>query len=478
MGQSPSDLQACIDLVGNGRVNFAAYPHTPFYQINWTAQDISGVVKCAALSGFKVQAKSGGHSYGNYGLGGEDGAVAIDLVNMKKFVMDNSTWFATIGAGTLLGEVDEKLHAAGGRAFAHGVCLGVGIGGHCTIGGLGPMSRMWGACLDHIVEMEVVTADGSIVRANENKNKDLFFALRGAASGFGIITEFVMRTHAEPQDVVSYEYNFRFGKQVDAAAMFSKWQTLMADPKLDRRFGSMFIMFPFGTVITGTFYGTEEDFEKSGIRDYLPNKEGIKENGSLILNDYLGSMAHRAEKESLYVSNLAIPFYSKSIGFKRDELLGPDEVKRLFDWTDKAEKGTHFWAIIFDAAGAILEDIRQDSSAFAHRDKIMFYQSYGVGLPLKQATRDFVTGFHEQVLKLAKPGTWGTYPGYVDIALSQPQRQYWDSNLATLQRIKGVRDPNDVFHNPGSVRPPQQVLREPGQSRDDDGPGNLDGPAQ
>jgi len=47
--------------------------------------------------------------------------------------MDKVTWYATIGAGTLLGDVTTKLHDAGGRAFAHGVCPGVGIGGHATI---------------------------------------------------------------------------------------------------------------------------------------------------------------------------------------------------------------------------------------------------------------------------------------------------------------------------------------------------------
>jgi len=37
------------------------------------------------------------------------------------------------------------------------------------------MSRMWGSCLDHVVEVEVVTADGTIRRANANQNQDLFF---------------------------------------------------------------------------------------------------------------------------------------------------------------------------------------------------------------------------------------------------------------------------------------------------------------
>jgi hypothetical protein len=47
--------------------------------------------------------------------------------------MDTTTWQATIGAGTLLGDVTQKLHDNGNRAMAHGVCPGVGIGGHATI---------------------------------------------------------------------------------------------------------------------------------------------------------------------------------------------------------------------------------------------------------------------------------------------------------------------------------------------------------
>lgn len=89
--------------------------------------------------------------------------------------MDNSTWRATVGAGTRLGAMDEKLHDAGGRAVAHGICPGVGLGGHATIGGLGPSSRMWGSCLDHVLEVEVVTAEGEVVTANEEENADLFW---------------------------------------------------------------------------------------------------------------------------------------------------------------------------------------------------------------------------------------------------------------------------------------------------------------
>lgn len=188
-----SGLEDCLNTVCADRSDCVSYPGglNLLYQPSWvkpynlaidvspaavirpnSTEDVAAIVKCASENGAKVQARSGGHSYANFGLGND--AVAVDLVNMQKYSMNETTWYATIGAGTNLGDVDTKLHETG-RAFAHGVCPGVGIGGHATIGGLGPMSRMWGSALDHIVEVEVVTANGTVVRANEDQNSDMFF---------------------------------------------------------------------------------------------------------------------------------------------------------------------------------------------------------------------------------------------------------------------------------------------------------------
>ena len=94
-----------------------------------TVEQVSAAVKCAVKAGVKVQPRSGGHSFANYCLGGVDGALVVDLVHLQKFEMDTTTWKATIGAGTLLADVTKRLHDAGGRAIAHGICPQVGIGG-------------------------------------------------------------------------------------------------------------------------------------------------------------------------------------------------------------------------------------------------------------------------------------------------------------------------------------------------------------
>ena len=46
----------------------------------------------------------------------------VDLVNFQKFSMDPKSWRATFGAGTLLGDLTDRLYKNGKRAIAHGTC--------------------------------------------------------------------------------------------------------------------------------------------------------------------------------------------------------------------------------------------------------------------------------------------------------------------------------------------------------------------
>lgn len=94
-----------------------------------TTEQVAAAVKCAVKAGVKVQARCGGHSFANYSLGGTDGALVVDLMNFQKFEMDEETWRATVGGGTLLRDITKRMHDAGGRAIAHGTCPQVGIGG-------------------------------------------------------------------------------------------------------------------------------------------------------------------------------------------------------------------------------------------------------------------------------------------------------------------------------------------------------------
>ena len=367
--------------------------------------------------------------------------------------MDRSAWKATIGAGTLLGDVTKRLHDNGKRAMAHGVCPQVGIGGHATMGGLGPSSRQWGSSLDHVLEVEVILADSSIVRASSTQNQDLFWALKGAGASFGIITEFVVRTEPEPGQAVRYSYSFTLGSYHSMASTFKEWQKFVADPNLTRKFSSEVVLTQAGMIVSGTYFGPKSEFDALSIEQRLFSHHKPK---TIVFDDWLGLVAHWAEEEALRLGGgLAAEMVAKSLTFNTKNLIPDNVIEELFKYLDTTKKGTPIWFAIFDFQGGAVTDVPLDATAYAHRDALFYLQSYAVDLgKMTNTTREFVRGIN-RVVEIAMPddAKLGTYAGYVDPELEDAQRAYWLGNLPRLEGIKGVVDAGDVFWNPQSVRP-------------------------
>jgi len=257
-----------------------------------------------------------------------------------------------------------------------------------------------------------------------------------------------MKTHPEPGSVVQYSFALTFGKHADMVPVFKQWQDLISDPNLDRRFGTEFIAHELGAIITATFYGTEDEWEKSGIPDRIP-----KGKVSVVIDDWLAVLTQQAEDAALYLSDIHTAFTARSLAFTADETLSEDGITKLMNYLDDQDHGTLLWFLIFDATGGAISDVPMNATAYSHRDKIMFCQGYGIGIPkLTQATKDFMNGIIDTIQGSA-PRTLTTYPGYVDPALTNPQQSYWGPNLKTLETVKSKWDPNDLFHNPQSVRP-------------------------
>ncbi|KAF1972901.1 FAD-binding domain-containing protein [Bimuria novae-zelandiae CBS 107.79] len=471
MGNKPSAIESClISAVGNSKDLIAGQStigfqlsHVKPYNLDIpvkpaavtypkTSDQVAAIVKCAVDNSLKVQPRCGGHSYANYGIGGSDGAIVVDLKNFQQFSMDKNTWQATIGGGTLLGDVTKRLHDNGNRAMAHGTCPQVGIGGHATIGGLGPSSRLWGSALDHVEEVEVVLANSSVVRASEKQNSDVFWALKGAGASFGIITEFKVRTQAEPEKTTLYSYGIQAGSAQEKATAFKMWQKVISDPDLSRKFASQFIMTELGVIITGTYFGPQSEFDSLNISSRLPNAD----ESVIVLDDWIGVVGHWAEDQALeLIGGIQSNFYAKSLAYTTDDLIPDAAIDQLFKYIDDTDKGTPAWFLIWDLAGGAINDIAPDATAYGHRDALFYHQAYAVNLfgRVDDKIRNFLTGLNKIVTD-ALGHDLGAYAGYVDRALGDDgPSKYWGANLERLQQTKKVVDPGDVFHNPQSVRP-------------------------
>jgi FAD/FMN-containing dehydrogenase len=161
--------------------------------------DIVECVRFARQRDLLLSVKSGGHNIA--GLAVADGALMLDLAAMRGVWVDAGRRLAHAQAGCLLGDIDREtqLH---GLATVLGFVSLTGATGLTLGGGFGFLTRRWGWTSDNVVGMNLVTADGRVVRASEEENDDLFWGLRGGGGNFGVVTGIDYRLHPVGPEIV------------------------------------------------------------------------------------------------------------------------------------------------------------------------------------------------------------------------------------------------------------------------------------
>ena len=115
---------------------------------------------------------------------------------MRGVQVDPDTGVTTAQGGATWGDVDRETQLFG-RAVPGGIISTTGVGGLTTGGGLGWLHRAFGLACDSLRAAQVVTADGSVVRAADAPygDPDLLWALRGGGGNFGVVTSFEFDSH-------------------------------------------------------------------------------------------------------------------------------------------------------------------------------------------------------------------------------------------------------------------------------------------
>ncbi|MFT4210972.1 MAG: FAD-binding protein [Microbacterium sp.] len=155
--------------------------------------DVQKGVRLAIQNGWTVAVRSGGHAWAAWSV--RDGGLLIDLGALTDISYDEATHIVSAGPATKGGEVLSPYLEERGRFFNGGHCPTVGIGGFLLQGGQGWNQRGWGWAAESVVAVDVVTADGELVRADAEQNSDLYWAARGAGPSFpGIVVRFHLNT--------------------------------------------------------------------------------------------------------------------------------------------------------------------------------------------------------------------------------------------------------------------------------------------
>ncbi|HEY3409504.1 MAG TPA: FAD-binding oxidoreductase [Propionicimonas sp.] len=162
-----------------------------------SADEVVAVVRAAVAAGLRVAPQSTGHNAGP--LTGRLGdAVLLRLSDFTGVSIDAERRVARITGATLWQQVAEA--AAGfGLAVMHGSSPDVAAAGYTLGGGLSWYGRAHGLACNQLVAAEVVLADGTLVRADADQHRELFWALRGGGGNFGIVTALEIRLLPLPE---------------------------------------------------------------------------------------------------------------------------------------------------------------------------------------------------------------------------------------------------------------------------------------
>lgn len=152
--------------------------------------DVRAAIRLARSQDLLVAVRGGGHSFP--GLSVCDNGMLIDLGPMKGIRVDPDARTVRVQAGVLLGELDRETQEFG-LAVPSGIVTHTGVAGLTLGGGIGWVMRKHGLTIDQLLSVDVITADGELVRASEQENLDLFWGVRGGGGNFGIVTDFEFR---------------------------------------------------------------------------------------------------------------------------------------------------------------------------------------------------------------------------------------------------------------------------------------------
>lgn len=408
-----------------------------------TQDDVTAAVRWCAKHGVPFAPRSGGHNYAGYST---TRGLVISLRPIRHVVPQGRR--LRVGGGATNSDVyaarDANLYFPGGR------CPGVGVAGLTLGGGLGFNDRKWGLTCDRLVETRVVLADGTVVRAADDENADLFWACRGGAGGnFGINTSFVF--DAVPVGRLrATVFDLSFDLRVAVEVMNELRHVLDADRRGDLDLRISFKHAGDGTTalaVLGQRLGPEEGLRRllGPLLRLRPAKAFIEERGFWPAQDYL--MAPGAVES--HASKSLVP----------ERWLTPGTVAAVAEWARAWRPGparaTGFVSLF--AMGGSSDAPRPDETAYPHR-RATFVIDIGTSWRPGTAPAE-VTPLLEQIgaahhTLRHRLRTDAAYVNFPDPDLRDWQHAYYGANYDRLVEVKHRYDPTGLFRYAQAVGGP------------------------
>jgi FAD/FMN-containing dehydrogenase len=409
------------------------------------AQEVAAAVAFARERDLEIAVQSGGHAAA--GFVGGDGGLVINLSNMRGVEVDPRTRIARANGGAFLGELDVA-------AQAHGLVCPVGVIGHTGVagltlgGGVGRLQRHFGLTIDNLTAVELVTADGRLVRATETDEPELFWGLRGAGWNFGIATAFEFRLQPFGPDLHRGVLTFPAGQVQEIWGIFRDFAASAPDA----------LSLIFGIAPAGEDEGYPDDTVGRPITYIAWNHSGSaadaeRDTAALRvapepLTTTVGSTPYLQVQTA---HDLAFAWGSRSfIKSHNANGVGPETLAELVEVVATAPGDSSF---SITALGGAISRVGEDATAYAGRASAF---DLSAGSDWTDPADDAANiEWCRRAMAIVEPDrTLGAYAnGNSDAGIEETRRIFGDAKLARLAALKRVWDPDNVYHVNPNVAP-------------------------
>ena len=414
-----------------------------------SAADVVAAIGFARGDRLEVSVRGGAHSVA--GMAVCDDGLMVDLSLLNTVTVDPEARRARAGGGALLADLDAAT-LAHGLAVPAGLISHTGVGGLTLGGGMGWLTRKFGLSIDNLVSAEVVTADGRLLRAAEDENPDLFWAVRGGGGNFGVVTSFEFALH-QLDPMVQFGLFFwsldqgaealRLAREITAAMpgdINAVVAALNAPPAL---FVPQQHHFAPGYALLLTGFGSAPEHTQlvTQIRESLPP-----------LFDLVTPMPY-VELQKLLDESYAWGSCSYEKGTYIQDLSDPvievvtEHVRR---------KNSQMSALLFYRLDGAYSQVGDDATALSGGRSPRygtFIFGFAPDAELLAADRRWVRNFWEAL----RPHAIGSGDGYIN-SMTDPsddriRASYGTAKYERLAKIKGEYDPDNMFHLNANIRP-------------------------
>jgi FAD/FMN-containing dehydrogenase len=407
--------------------------------------DVPPVIRFARENGLELSIRGGGHNIAGNALC--DNGVTIDFSRMKKVRVDAGKRRAYVEPGATLADLDEATQAHG-LATPVGINSTTGIAGLTLGGGFGWLTRKYGMTIDNLVSVDVITAEGKRIRASENENADLFWAIRGGGGNFGVVTQFEFQLFPLGPEIVAGLMVFPFDQ---AKQILTKYRHFVNSAPEELNVWAVLRKAPPLPFLPETVHGKEvvvlPVFYSGAVAEAEKLIAPLRSFGTA-LGAHIGAQPYVQWQKAL--DPLLRPGarnYWKSHNFTE---LADGALNSIIEFAGKlpSPQCEIFMGMIAGAPNRIAAD----AMAYGHRDARFVLNVHGRWDEAKDDQK--CIGWAREFFKASAPyASAGAYINFMTAEESDRVAAAYGSNYERLVEIKKRYDPQNVFHFNQNIKP-------------------------